>query len=313
MTEPTSSQRLYEARINAAMDFVEANLAEPLSLAEMAKAASFSPFHFHRIFGAVVGETPSEHVRRVRTERSAALLLDQPNRTVSTIAVSCGFGTPSAFARTFKDTFGLTPSQWRSSGSAAALPARPVARGFPSNAKIEPDGIRQWTMTGDGVPDASISIEQLDPVALAYIRHTGPFQGSAALFENLFDRLEQQTFPKDNDASPPIRHALYHDDPELTADDRLRVSAAVPAARDGRHGPDVGYLTIPGGLHAVARFKLGPDDYGPAWKAVLGGWLPASGHEPSDIPYFERFPRSSPSPDGSRPVEICIPVQPVRT
>lgn len=306
------SRQLYEARINAAMDFVEANLSQRLALEEVAGAASFSPFHFQRIFSAVVGETPAEHVRRVRTERAAALLVDQPSKTVSTIAANCGFGTPSAFARAFKSAFGVTPSQWRSGLPPAGVDSRPPLRSFPSTARIEVVGFREWAMTGD-VPEASITVQLLDEVDLAYLRHTGPFQGSSELFDDLFQRLEQQTSPPGADPDQRVRHALYHDDPELTDQGQLRLSVAVPVGEGTRFGAGVGRLTTGAGLHVVARFELRAEDYGAAWKALLGGWLPASGYEPADGPYFERFPSLSSELVDTRIVEICVPVRPIST
>ena len=64
----------YVDRVNRAIDFILQNLAEPLKLDDVARAAHFSPFHFHRVFRSLVGETLNNFVKRVRLERALYLL-----------------------------------------------------------------------------------------------------------------------------------------------------------------------------------------------------------------------------------------------
>jgi AraC family transcriptional regulator len=54
----------YIERVNRAIDHVVSNLARPLGLEEVSKAADFSPFHFHRVFKAFLGETLNQFVKR---------------------------------------------------------------------------------------------------------------------------------------------------------------------------------------------------------------------------------------------------------
>src|SRR5262249_10995900 len=71
----SSNRREYERRVNRVMDHVEAHLAEELTLERLAAVAAFSPFHFHRVFAAITGETLSEFIRRIRLERAAGALV----------------------------------------------------------------------------------------------------------------------------------------------------------------------------------------------------------------------------------------------
>jgi len=62
----------------------------------------------------------------------------------------------------------------------------------------------------------------------------------------------------------------------------------------------------------VAWFELGPTEYGAAWAAVYGGWLPGSGFVPDDRPAFELYgPKQAEGPDGKHDVAICVPVRPM--
>jgi AraC family transcriptional regulator len=95
--------------VNRAIDHVTRNLAEDLPLEDVAKVAAFSPFHFHRIFRAVVGETLHEFVRRTRLERALFLMAHDERRTLTDVALACGFGSSSDFSRTFRSQFGVSP------------------------------------------------------------------------------------------------------------------------------------------------------------------------------------------------------------
>ena len=60
----------YTSRINRLIDYIGANLDSDLKLHTLAKAANFSPYHFHRIFGAMMGETVRQFIQRLRIERA---------------------------------------------------------------------------------------------------------------------------------------------------------------------------------------------------------------------------------------------------
>src|ERR1019366_716684 len=98
------------ARINRAIDHVTRNLAEPLRLDEVAKVACFSPYHFHRVFRAVVGETLHDFVKRLRLDRALYLMSHGAGMSLTEVAIGCGFGSSSDFSRSFRDRFGVPPS-----------------------------------------------------------------------------------------------------------------------------------------------------------------------------------------------------------
>ncbi|MCX6100333.1 MAG: AraC family transcriptional regulator, partial [Candidatus Bipolaricaulota bacterium] len=95
-------RREYVGRINRVMDYIQAHLAGDLGLESLARVAGFSPFHFHRVFRAVVGETLNDFIRRVRVGAAANRLLGNPRESITEIAVACGYSSPSAFAREFR-------------------------------------------------------------------------------------------------------------------------------------------------------------------------------------------------------------------
>lgn len=102
-----------ERRISAALRYIEARLDEPLSIAELARIAAMSPYHFLRMFRALVGVTPHQFILHERMKR-AAVLLRGTSDNVSAIAFAAGFGDLSTFNRRFQRIFGLSPSAYRS-------------------------------------------------------------------------------------------------------------------------------------------------------------------------------------------------------
>src|SRR5215475_13869572 len=100
----------YKRRILQVLMHVQENLDSRLSLDELAGLACFSPYHFHRIFKGMVGESVKEHVRRLRLER-AANQLRKGSASVIEIALDAGYESHEAFSRSFKSLFGASPTQ----------------------------------------------------------------------------------------------------------------------------------------------------------------------------------------------------------
>ena len=102
---PESTRREYAARMNRVVDHIQSHLNEPLALERVAAIACFSGLNFHRLFSAWMGETLQVFVHRLRLERAAQMLVFDKARSVSEVAMECGFSSPGAFARAFKTAF----------------------------------------------------------------------------------------------------------------------------------------------------------------------------------------------------------------
>ena len=99
-------------QVRRVRDFIEDNLTEHVSLAELARLTRLSPTHFCCAFKRSVGLPPHQYQLRRRVERAKALLAD-PSLSVTAIALDCGFSLPGSFATAFRKTTGLTPSAFR--------------------------------------------------------------------------------------------------------------------------------------------------------------------------------------------------------
>ncbi len=102
---------LDDRRLARAAEHVEAHLAAPLTLAEMAAVACLSPWHFNRAFRAATGLPPHRYVTARRVARAKTLLRGPVPLTE--VAVACGFASQSHFGEVFKAHTGATPGQWR--------------------------------------------------------------------------------------------------------------------------------------------------------------------------------------------------------
>jgi len=97
--------------VRAAMR-IDADFATEISLADLARDAGLSRFHFLRVFSAVLGVTPHQYLVRTRLRNAAKLLADR-EMPVTAVAHDCGFADLSNFVRTFRRAAGESPRAWR--------------------------------------------------------------------------------------------------------------------------------------------------------------------------------------------------------
>ena len=102
----------HRRQLNRVITYIQGHIDESLELQVLARVAGFSPFHFHRIFAAFVGEPLGQYVRRLRLESAARKLLDS-SQNVTNVALAVGYETPSAFTKAFKQYSGVSPSRLR--------------------------------------------------------------------------------------------------------------------------------------------------------------------------------------------------------
>ena len=162
----------YAARIARALALVQDRPAgeEPPDLGELAAAAAFSPFHFHRVFRLMTGETVGAAIRRIRLSRSLADLTDG-TRTVTEAAAGSGYATSQAFARAMQAATGASATQYR---------------GDPVLAEHIAQRLRSAPL-----PDSPLGIEvvSLDPFRVLALRRDGPYEALNEGFDTLFETV----------------------------------------------------------------------------------------------------------------------------
>jgi AraC family transcriptional regulator len=283
------------------VEHIDQHLDEPLELETLAGVAHFSPFHFHRLFSAWMGETLGEYVRRRRLEIAAQRLVSQPAVPVLQVALSVGFASAEAFARAFKTRFGSAPSSWRVSEDSN----RGQANRKPDQAAAQ---ARRKDEVSKYLQEASMNVKLVDrqPTTVAYLRHVGPYG------PELSDFWQATVYPwmQTNHLLGRPRYGISLDDPGITAPEKCRYDAAVEV-EPGFIGAGQHLTTsIPGGKYAAASFRGTGAELGDAWMALLRDWLPGSGLQLDARPLFEYY-----GPDmtmdqetGTFQCEIYVPV-----
>jgi AraC family transcriptional regulator len=324
--KPAAAARVeYLARIHRVTDHIERHLDERLTLEDLARVACFSPFHFHRVFTACAGEPLYRFILRLRLERAANQLAQNPGKSVTAVALDCGFGSSAAFARAFRSGFGMSASAWRAAGSkdrkafgkggeepaTAAGYAASAAAAHPAGG----DPTRRIPMSptpAPAKPADSVRIEDAQPFTVAYVRHVGPYAGDPELFGRLFGRLCQWAGPRGL-LGPGVRLlTVYHDNPEITAQEKLRISVCAAVPPGTKPEGEVGVMQVDGGRYVVATFTLDPSEYGAAWDWLMGTWFPSSGYQPDDRLCFEAYLNDpNEHPQKLHHVEIWEPVRPL--
>lgn len=316
----------YTARINRVIDYIERHLDEGLQLKKLAEVASFSPFHFHRIFAAMMGETLNQFINRLRLSRARTMLIQNPKKSITEIALDCGFSSSATFARAFKEAHGFSASELRQDkskirklNSKNGQLVSNYRKAFQVSSMYIDPSIQQQTWRifmkqQEGVKlKGDVRIEELPEMNVAYVRHFGPYAGDEQLFDSLWGKLCTWAAARDLMGNPETKFiSVYYDDPDLTEESKLRVDVCMTVPTGTPVEGEVGSMTLPGGKYAMARFEIDATQFRDAWAAVYAGWFPESGYQPDDRPPFELYlndPKEHPK--SLHMVEICAPVKPL--
>jgi AraC-like DNA-binding protein/mannose-6-phosphate isomerase-like protein (cupin superfamily) len=103
------------ARVSRALDYIDKNFAERITLDELAAACHVSRRHFFRLFEQAVGVAPMEYLKKVRLQKAAEMLLTSESN-VTEVAFACGFNDSNYFSSLYHKEFGMSPSQFKREG-----------------------------------------------------------------------------------------------------------------------------------------------------------------------------------------------------
>lgn len=270
----------YIERINLAIDHVISHLAEPLRLSDVARAAMFSPYHFHRVFQAIVGETLADFVKRRRLDKALTLMARGRRQSLTRIALECGFSSSSDFSRSFKQRFGASPSRFDIAGWRDAN--REVLEALTYGAA------NQWHLRRlplSSNPDGfQVKIRELPARTVAYIRVANPFGGAGVV--NAVQRLMKWADRRGLGDGQWLGYQW--ENPEIVALEFCTYYAAVEAPRFSPRG-EIGRFRFPPMTVAQVEVRGRIDVELRALQWLKGSWLPRSGYLPDDQPSFEAW------------------------
>jgi AraC family transcriptional regulator len=282
MTKPLTTLD-YSRRIERVVAHIGNHLDEPLDLGRLAAVACFSPYHFHRIYRAITGETAADTLRRLRLHHAAGELV-QGVAPVTAIARQAGYRSIAAFTRAFSAGYGIAPSAYRRAGRLVP----------PSSAAAETE-----------IAMYDVSIRHFQPVRLAALRHSGDYMEIGTTFERIFAWAVGRGL-----IGPQTRSiGVYYDDPDAVPVASLRADAGLSVAPDVTVDGDLRVVEVPGGRHAVLHHKGPYAELNKAYRWLYREWLPKSGEQCADRPCFEEYlnnPRTLPPEEWL--TDICLPL-----
>ena len=93
-------------------NYISEHIADEITLADLARAASFSPWYAHRLFRELTGVSPADYIRKLRLTEAAKRLKSEKCR-ITELAMELGFESVDGFTRAFVREFGMTPRELR--------------------------------------------------------------------------------------------------------------------------------------------------------------------------------------------------------
>ena len=293
----------YTDRINRAIDYVTKNLAEPLSLEDVANVACFSTFHFHRIFRAQTGETLAQFIKRLRLERAVYLLSHRPSTSLTQVALACGFSSSSDFSRSFRSHFGIPPRMFDVAlhrGIRREEMAATLATSAGPSESVQ--SIQALATPGNDNPDGfAVRFRDVPARRVAYVRVHNPYAGGGV------SRATQTmlTWARERGLAEGQWLGYQWDDPEIVALDRCRYDVGVEI-------PDGVVVDGEVSVTELAPMKLAEVDVAGsidlelrAFHWLYRRWLPTSGFAPDHQPCFEAW-NGEPFAHGSTHFELRI-------
>lgn len=275
----------YEERLRRVSSYIHDHLDDDLDMDRMAEIACLSPWHWHRIYRAVHGETARATVKRLRLHRAAGELA-QSHAPVSRIAKRAGYPNVQSFTRTFREAYGLAPAEYRKSGGHA---------------------LYQTAAAQGNVTMFDVEVKTLEPLRIIGLRHTGPYMEINRAYARLWELLQTRGL-----VHPDMMGiAVYFDDPDVTPPDKLRSLAAVSAPEDVEADAPLEERRLDGGEHAVLLYRGPYAGLDAAYKWLFGTWVPASGQAMASAPAYEIYLNSpSDTPPAELLTQICLPLDP---
>ncbi|MGG5209344.1 AraC family transcriptional regulator [Chryseobacterium sp. MIQD13] len=296
----------HKKRIIKAIQYIDNNLDANLSLEKIAEIAMYSPFHFHRIFRFITGETLQNYIIRKKIEKSAFYLAVKKEIEIKEIFLDLGFSNHSVFSKTFKKYYGIAPSVFRNS---APEIFHKILQIHNKNGQIDTvfsqyicnvENLLNWTKM-----NLKIEVKELPEMNLAAVMSLG-----IANVEPSYDVLidwakKKQLFPREN----VKMISVYHDSFKVTPPDKVRIHACMllDKSLEGSEGL-IFSETINAGKFIVGSGEVTLQDFEQCWVALFL-WMNEHHYSMRKTFPFEIYHSNfKEHPEGKMTVDFCIPI-----
>jgi AraC family transcriptional regulator len=252
----------YQKRIKKVLAFIEAHVDEEIALEKLAEVACFSPYHFHRVFSGMVGESVKSYIRRLKLERAACQLLFT-HQLVTEIAFTAGYDSLEAFTRAFQELFEKSPSRYREEERELRLTHILTFESEVINMQAE--------------------IRKVPKMKIACVRHVGPYLACEPAVKKLFSC-------KSIPYGPHTKFiGICYDDPAITEPEKIRYDACLTVPDDFQPTEGFEVREVGGGKYAVTRHPGSYENLSQTYGALIGKWIVQNGYELRPEPPFEIY------------------------
>ncbi len=302
----TATEKEYISRIHRVMDYIERNIDKSLTLESLSKIACFSTFHFHRLFSSFVGETLNSFIKRVRIEKAANMLITNPDESIINIALICGFSGHAVFSREFKKKFKISAKDYRKKN----IPKKSKNHQMESKNYQEENFFLLYNENHNKSNlKYTVEVKNVPELYVAYTRHIGSYKDIDNNFKGILKwAVARDLFNQDDSKVLTV----YHDNPKITSNDRLRSSACITIPEGTEINGEICSMRIPGGKFAIACFEINKDQFEEAWDTICRDWLPDSGYAPDDRFCYEIYNNDQRlHPERKFIIDIYFPIKPL--
>lgn len=294
--------QIYKERIDKVLGYIDSHMDEPLLLDHIASLACFSPYHFHRIFRGMMGVTLADHIRKLRLKHAAEQLriTDIP---ITDISLNAGYDSLESFIRAFKSYYTIAPGHYRKLYTSARNSLE-----YASRPETTHDQYHASVTTGYNALE-SVRVESVPKMKVVCMRHIGAYNQVGEAFA----RLMAWMVPRKLINKQTIVLAIYHDNPDITAESELRSDAAMTLPKGYVCDGSIETMELGGGTFVVARHRGSYNTLGESWNQLMGIWTPEHDYMPRDELCFEIY-RNNPEDVRQEDLitEIYEPVERVR-
>jgi AraC family transcriptional regulator len=280
----------YTTKFNRVFDYIDKHLGEELSVDLLSQVANFSKCHFHRQFSEYAGISVFRYIQLMRLKRASYRLAFNKLEKISDIGLDACFENPESFSRAFKNTFGQTPSEFRSS---------PAWK--PWNERYQlPIRERETNM--------KVNIVEFEETRVAVMEHRGPM-GSVNDSVGVFVEWRKAS------GLSPVKSSetfgIVYDNPDTTEPEQFRFDICGSVAADVPDNPQrVVNKVIPGGRCAVIRHLGSHQRIGESAYYLYRDWLPESGEELRDFPLYFHYRNLLPeTPEHALVTDVYLPLK----
>ncbi len=277
----------YYTSVYRVLEYINRNLANVTDLDKLAEIAHISKYHFHRIFKAILNESPGEYIQRLKLEK-AAFKLHTTKLTLKEIADRVGYQTAESLSKAFKKRYGMNPKEFRQSPSDLTSPLEePVA-----DLEIEPE------------------IRIIPEISLLCFPVRNAFADKYA-FKNAWTSLLDFVDKKNGTDLIKGYYCLSRDVSTHTTPDKCRMYACVEV--EGSVKP-LGKYSIQhpeGGKYAVFKYSGSPVGLEGFYCNIYRYWVPKSEFTLRDSLHFEKYLNDfTQVNEDALLMEIYIPISP---